>query len=91
MEYLVCYDISDDRRRTQAANVLLDFGRRVQESVFMADIDEDLAGRMRERLEKVIDPNVDSVVILTLCGTCRTKAKTMGIADIPEDKEFYII
>ena len=35
---LVCYDIPDDRRRTKVMQTLLDFGRRVQYSVFECDL-----------------------------------------------------
>src|SRR5437660_1753461 len=54
MQYVVCYDIADDGRRSRVSSLLLDFGTRVQESVFVAHLDEDLKERMRERLKRVV-------------------------------------
>ena len=34
MQWVVCYDISDDRRRRQVIKLLRSYGYRVQESVF---------------------------------------------------------
>ena len=53
MRYLVCYDIADDRRRDRLAGALLDFGPRLQESVFLLDLDEELLVRLKERVTKV--------------------------------------
>ncbi len=55
MQYIICYDIADDGRRNRLASALLDFGARVQESVFTATLDEELAQRMLERIAKTID------------------------------------
>jgi CRISPR-associated endonuclease Cas2 len=49
----VCYDISDDARRSRISSLPLDFGTRIQESVFVAHLDADLAARMQERHEKL--------------------------------------
>jgi hypothetical protein len=40
MQYVVCYDIADDARRSRVSNCLLDFGTRVQESVFVANLED---------------------------------------------------
>jgi CRISPR-associated protein Cas2 len=34
LSYLICYDIEDDRQRTQVAKLLEHYGQRVQYSVF---------------------------------------------------------
>src|SRR5208337_2396221 len=67
MRYVVCYDITDDRRREHLSTILLDFGRRIQESVFLADLDEELAGKMRERVKNVLDVALDRLHIFPLC------------------------
>jgi CRISPR-associated protein Cas2 len=61
VQYVICYDISDDRRRSRIASLLLDFGTRVQESVFVAHLDEALFERMHERLSTVVDDDWDKV------------------------------
>ena len=95
MQYVVCYDIAsddaEDARRSRVAGVLLDFGKRVQESVFLADLDEELAGRMRERLKVLIDDRRDRLHVFLLCAACQGKTWTAGVAEMPEDRPFYVI
>jgi hypothetical protein len=40
VQYVICYDLSDAVRRRRVASALPDFGRRVQESVFVAHLDD---------------------------------------------------
>jgi CRISPR-associated protein Cas2 len=91
MQYVICYDIADDGRRNRLASTLLDFGQRVQESVFIANLDEELASHMLERVTKVIDGHWDRVHVFALCQTCCSRTTIMGTAEIVSDQEFYII
>lgn len=38
--YVISYDISNDRRRNKIAKILLDYGRRVQYSVFECEMNQ---------------------------------------------------
>ncbi len=48
--YVIAYDIPDDRRRERVARVLLNFGRRIQKSVFTAMLDYDQHRELRREL-----------------------------------------
>lgn len=66
MYVLVTYDIqtttpSGKRRLRQAARACLDFGQRVQLSVFELKVDPAQWALCRDRLLGIIDPDVDSV------------------------------
>jgi len=61
MQYPVCYDIADDRRRQRLSELLLDFGTRVQESVFQCRIDAVLAEKMMARVRHTIEEHTDKV------------------------------
>lgn len=91
MQYVVCYDIADDRRRDRVASALLDYGQRVQESVFVANLDEELSAKMMARLQKAIDAEADRVHVFSLCGSCSPKTVMLGTATVVEDKAFYVI
>ena len=91
MQYVVCYDIADDARRSRIANALLDFGSRVQESVFVAHLDAELAARMRRRLGALVDEELDKVNIFELCEACGKRESVLGKAEVPEDREWYVI
>ena len=91
MQYVICYDIADDARRTRVASALLDFGARVQESVFIANLDEELTARMIERLKRLVDEDQDRVHIFVLCAACSPKTQVLGSAQLVEDRKFYVI
>ena len=91
MQYVVCYDIADDGRRNRLAECLKDFGPRIQESVFMANLDEELANQMRARVESLVDPHLDAVHVFMLCHSCANRTKVFGIGHVPRDEDFYII
>ena len=91
MRYLVCYDITDDRRRQRVSELLLDFGSRVQESVFECIIDAPLADQMQKRLRKSIDVESDSVFIFPVCDACLARSFNLGLARQVSDPEFYIV
>jgi CRISPR-associated protein Cas2 len=91
MRFVICYDIADDRRRERAATALLDFGPRIQESVFLATLDEALLERMTERLGKIVDEVEDKVHIFAMCSECVGKVRRMGKAEVPEDRPYYIL
>lgn len=91
MQYIICYDIADDGRRSRVASCLLDFGTRIQESVFVANLDDDLAGRMRGRLARLVSEAEDRVHVFRLCSACEPKTWTLGQGQLVEDREFYII
>lgn len=48
----------------------MDFGARIQESVFIANLDQQLVLRMKERLSRLIDPDWDKLHTFELCEAC---------------------
>lgn len=91
MQYIICYDIADDARRSKLASALLDFGVRIQESVFTANLDEELAGRMLERVGKLINGHWDRVHVFLMCQSCSPRTVVLGTAEIISDADFYVI
>ncbi len=75
---VVSYDISDDGRRNQAAQLLLDYGVRVQRSVYECRLDVDTFAQMKARLETIIDWETDSVRYYFLCRRCEDRTETSG-------------
>lgn len=71
MEILVAYDVATEtpegqRRLRQVARVCLDFGQRVQKSVFECSVSEMQYEKLRQRLLKRIDEEEDSLRIYRL-------------------------
>ena len=91
MEFVVTYDIADDRRRQHMAETLLNYGMRAERSVFIMHLDEDLLHRMRSTMEKILEPSEDAAHIFPLCTQCEGKAAALGIGFLPKDQDFYIV
>ncbi len=64
--WLVCYDISDDKRLRRVADVCEDFGVRLQYSVFECDLDAGEKTTMESKLLEVIDQRADQVLFIQL-------------------------
>ena len=80
MRFVICYDITDDRLRA-----------RVQESVFVATLDDELLARLVERLRKLLDLLPEKVHLFSQCRTCAGKVWQLGGRAVPEDQEYYIV
>jgi len=91
MFIVVSYDITSDKRRNKIANILKDYGVRVQYSVFECILEKKKLKEMVERILKVYNNMEDTVRIYHLCKTCNKAIKTYGIGTVTEDKEVYII
>lgn len=64
--YIVCYDISDDRRRTHVFNMLRDHGDHVQYSVFFCELTAMELVRLKAALQDSINQRQDQVILLDL-------------------------
>lgn len=91
MQALVAFDVADDQRRYRVTKVLLDYGERVQESVFWVECEDDLEERIRERLGRVVSVEADNVWWVQVCQGCARKVETMGLGRKPEIAEYYVI
>jgi CRISPR-associated protein Cas2 len=83
MYVLVTYDIQTTtpvgrRRLRQAARACLDFGQRVQLSVFELKVDPAQWTQCRDRLLAIIDPEVDSVRFYFLGSRWKNRVEHHG-------------
>ena len=78
MFVVVSYDIVDNKKRNRMSNLLLDYGRRVQKSVFECDLNEKNLSQMIEEAASCIDADEDSLKIYRLCESCLSRIRTYG-------------
>jgi CRISPR-associated protein Cas2 len=86
---VITYDVSDDRRRTQISHVLQSLGHRIQRSVFLCCLEDAALLRLRARLERMIDPETDSVHIFRQCRACWSAASLHGRAEHRDDPIYW--
>jgi CRISPR-associated protein Cas2 len=77
MRYVISYDIEEDRKRTRLSNLLLDYGDRVQKSVFEAEL---TAEALEELLQKATGElgEEDNLRIYPICGACEERIQNFG-------------
>ena len=79
MLYIVAYDITHPRRLRRVAAACLDFGVRIEKSVFECDLDPSDFGKLWQRLNKAIDPASDALAAYPLCAACAKRILTSGV------------
>ena len=89
---LVTYDIENDQRRTKIHKLLEGYGSAVQYSVFECFISEEDYAKMRQRLQKLLDPKhpVDTVRYYVLCRNCVERVDIDGNRDFDIESPFII-
>ena len=76
--WVVCYDVSCNRRRYRLARWLQGQGDRVLESVFECVWRGDQLPAIRARLLRLIDPATDALSLTPVCAACRGDAMVSG-------------
>lgn len=86
MQVLITYDVetvtpAGKKRLRQVAKVCLDYGQRVQNSVFELNIYPADLVEIKNKLEKIIDPKKDSIRIYNLGKNWERRVKSLGRDD----------
>jgi CRISPR-associated protein Cas2 len=79
MQFVVAYDIVQNRRRAKVMNTVKNFGLRVQYSVFECELTTQRANELFERLRTLIDPRHDRVHMYPLCDACFFRSQSIGM------------
>ena len=83
MLVLITYDVNTEsqngrKRLRKVAKVCVNYGQRVQNSVFECQLDASQLASVRHSLEGLIDPQRDSIRIYCLGNQYRSKVEHMG-------------
>ena len=78
MRYLVAYDVADDKRRARVVKSLLNFGHRIQFSLFECDLEGTDYLRMYRKVEAVMDFAQDRLHIFPICSACTGRSVVHG-------------
>ncbi len=73
MDYLVAYDISENRIRNRLSKYILKYGIRLQKSVFLVSIEGYQYKPFIKGIEKIVGIDGE-VALFRICRGCREKA-----------------
>lgn len=76
--YVICYDVTNDKRRDKLATLLLDYGVRVQYSVFEIVVDKTLFDSLIKKIKRIIHSQKDMILVYPLCANCDYKIMRLG-------------
>ncbi len=91
MNYLVTYDIQNDKRRKKISDELEAFGSRVNYSVFECELNKTKLKKLKQKLEELIDKKEDSLRFYHICQSCVPKSfELCNKADVFEPLELFL-
>lgn len=91
MLVVVCYDISEDTKRTRLYKWMQGYGTPVQRSVFECELRPAELDRVRRYLRRITDPQVDAVRLYILCEACARKVEVVAGRHREELPDFLIV
>lgn len=89
--YVICYDVSDDRRRAKIHATLSGFGTWTQYSLFECYLTRQEVVLLRARLAEVMHARDDSIRLYALCDHCRHRVHVLGRGDKPHELTAYML
>lgn len=89
--WMICYDISDDRKRRQTEQRLRRHGERVQWSVFECYLTRWHFEQLHRELLTIIDPQTDTLRCYPLCHWCDGAIEWQGLGRRSDDPEMWIV
>jgi len=87
---VISYDISDDGLRKKVANILLDYGVRVQYNVFKCLVDAKTLDKIIVMLSPFTEGN-DSIRFYQICEACLKKMVLQGSGKVTEEVLFHLV
>lgn len=96
MYILITYDVdtttkSGAKRLRQVAKACIDYGQRVQNSVFECEVTEAQYCVLKERIISIIDKTVDSIRFYTLNKNDNKRVEVIGIETAYKINDAFII
>ena len=86
--YIVTYDISDNKRRKKVSDILEGYGKRVNYSVFEIQLFTKAQKKSIEReLLKELNPKKDSLRFYHICKNCIDKSWSLGEENAPFERD----
>jgi len=90
MLYIVSYDVIEDAHRNKIAKILLDYGQRVQYSVFECRMADEQVSELIRRITELVSEE-DSLRIYNICRACEKTITVLGHGEVVQDKDVYIL
>lgn len=88
---VVTYDIPDNKRRHQLHRLLEGYGVAVQRSVFECDLSPNRIAALMGRMDRLIEPDADSLALYALCERCHAAILRRGAGPTGEQPPLLVL
>lgn len=88
MFYIICYDTPSVKRRRKMAKTILGYGKRVQKSVYEANLEKIDYINMLISIEKILDEKEDNVRVYQVPKDSISNIEVYGAVPILEDTDY---
>lgn len=88
--YLIAYDIAHRKRLYRVAQIMKDYGTRVQRSVFECRLDARRLQQLLGRLKPVLKQREDKVQVYHLCQVCECRLAEYGQGALASEPDVYV-
>lgn len=78
MNYIITYDIASNKIRKKIAEILSEYGIRIQYSVFECKLTNRENDELKKELEELDISKNDSVILFPICKNCYEKKVIIG-------------
>ena len=91
MNFIITYDVQNDKRRKKISDELEAYGIRVNYSVFECQLNKTKLKKLKQKLEELVNKKEDSLRCYHICQSCIPKSfEICNKADIFEPLELFI-
>lgn len=92
MNYIISYDIVDDKTRLKLFKILKDYGTHVQFSVFEATLNKKQYNKMLYEINQIkINKSTDSIIIYSLNKLTMKNKLIIGCFSGDQNKSCYVV
>ena len=88
MESIICYDIVEDKKRTEVAKICQNKGfSRLQYSVYFGDITRNVLESALLEIRDILKGYEGNVIAIEICETCAKKKKIIRTMEVKEQED----
>ena len=88
---LAAYDVADNGRRARVSAALQRWGDRIQMSVFICTVDREGLAALVDTVERIIDPEKDSFMVVRQCEQCWENLMVFGQKQVPPGTLYWAV
>ncbi len=89
--YVIAFDIEKNKTRYRCVKQLLNYGQRVQKSVFECLLNDAQFLKLKKNLDNLINHECDSLRYYLICKNCAENIKVTGLGSFSQDEDLIIV